>query len=90
VNTPEDFQRSPVKGAARHEIISMGDVIVRPIGCGGSDVYTFRTYSAEVRSGQSEFQLQGGHESVRSQGNKVDLPVRKVHRLKEAPTRNCL
>ena len=71
----KDFVTFRIEGDAGDGIISMGNILAKSIARCGGHVYTFRTYPAEVRGGQSTFQLRAGPEPVHSQGDKVDVFV---------------
>jgi len=75
VDASKSYLTFRIEGDAGDGIISMGNVLAKSIARSGGHVYTFRTYPAEVRGGQSTFQLRAGPEPVHSQGDKVDVLV---------------
>ncbi len=74
-NRLKDFMTFRIEGDAGDGIISLGNVLAKSIARSGGHVYTFCTYPAEVRGGQSTFQLRAGPDPVHSQGDKVDVLI---------------
>lgn len=68
------------EGDAGDGVISMGLLAARTASRTGFHVYTYSTFLAVVRGGQSTFQLRLGREPLLSQGDQPDILVALNHR----------
>lgn len=62
-------------GESGEGIISLGDLVTKVLARMGLNVFTFRTYPAEVRGGQCIFQVRARSEETLSQGDAYDILV---------------
>lgn len=64
-----------VAGEGGEGVISCGDMIARAMGRLGLDIFTFRTYPAEIKGGPAMNQVRGVSGKALSQGDKLDVLV---------------
>jgi len=62
-----------ISGETGEGIITLGEIFAKALLRSGYEIFTFRTYPAEVRSGLTMFQIRFDREEVYSQGDEVDL-----------------
>jgi len=62
-------------GESGDGIISLGDLVTKVLARMGLNVFTFRTYPAEVRGGQCIFQVRARNEETLSHGDTLDILV---------------
>ena len=62
-------------GESGEGIVTIGDVFVRIAAFSGLEVFTFRTFPAEIMGGHVIYQARIGHERVLSQGDQMDVLV---------------
>jgi len=62
-------------GESGEGIVTLGEVIARIAAREGYEIYTFRTYPAEIRGGQVLYQMRVGTQRLTSQGDHVNLLV---------------
>ena len=64
-----------IGGEAGEGTVTLGDMFTRVAARDGLEVYTFRTYPAEIKGGQVLFQTRLGTERVLSEGDAADVLV---------------
>ena len=64
-----------IAGESGEGIVSAGEILARTLVRSGWEAFTFQTYPAEIRGGQSIFQLRVDSSPPLSQGEKVDLLI---------------
>jgi len=64
-----------ISGEAGEGIVTIGETLVRIAAFSGLEVFTFRTYPAEIIGGQVMYQARIGREHVLSMGDEVDILV---------------
>ncbi|HHH40474.1 MAG TPA: 2-oxoacid:acceptor oxidoreductase subunit alpha [Chloroflexi bacterium] len=64
-----------IGGEAGEGIVTIGETLVRIAAFSGLEVFTFRTYPAEIIGGQVMYQARIGREQVLSMGDDVDILV---------------
>jgi 2-oxoglutarate ferredoxin oxidoreductase subunit alpha len=64
-----------VGGEAGEGTVTLGDFFTRIAARAGLEVYTFRTYPAEIKGGQVMVQARIGVERVLSEGDEADVLV---------------
>lgn len=64
-----------IGGESGDGIISMGEILTKAFARSGREVYTFRTYPAEIRGGHSMFQVRVADHLLLSQGEAVNVLV---------------
>ncbi len=64
-----------IAGESGEGIVLAGEIITLTLARSGFNIYTFRTYPAEVRGGPSMFQVRAGDKSLLSQGDALDALV---------------
>ena len=64
-----------IGGEGGEGVISSGEILTKAAARSGLEVFTFRTYPAEIRGGLCMFQLRADDEPVLSAGNKLDVLV---------------
>jgi len=62
-------------GESGEGIVTLGEVVARVAAREGYEIYTFRTYPAEIRGGQVLYQMRVGTHRLTSQGDRIDLLV---------------
>ncbi|HET7833653.1 MAG TPA: 2-oxoacid:acceptor oxidoreductase subunit alpha [Gallionella sp.] len=62
-----------VAGEGGEGIISVGDMITQACARAGLDVYTFKTFPAEIKGGYAMYQLRASTEPLYNQGNTFDV-----------------
>lgn len=80
-----------IGGESGEGIVTIGEIFVRIAAFSGLEVYTFRTFPAEIKGGQVTFQARIADTRVLSQGDRVDVLVAMdqksfvshIHELKE-------
>jgi len=61
--------------AADPGIISAGEIVTHAAALAGLDIYTFKTFPAEIKGGQALYQVRIGDRILLSQGDAVDVLV---------------
>ena len=64
-----------VGGESGEGIVTLGEVLSRIAAHAGLEIYTFRTYPAEIRGGQVLYQMRISTHQLTSQGDRVDVLV---------------
>ena len=64
-----------VGGEGGEGVISCGEILTLACGRMGNEIYTFRSYPAEIKGGYAMFQIRTSHEVLLSQGSMVDILV---------------
>lgn len=64
-----------IGGESGDGIISLGEILTKAFARSGREVYTFRTYPAEIRGGHSMFQVRVAGHLLLSQGEAIDVLV---------------
>lgn len=64
-----------IAGQTGDGIITLGEIFTKALMRSGYEVFTFRTYPAEVRGGLTVFQVRFDKETVSSMGDSVDLAL---------------
>lgn len=64
-----------IGGEGGEGVISCGELLTTALGRSNYEVFTFRTYPAEIKGGPAMFQVRSSDEAVLSQGNKADILV---------------
>src|ERR1035437_4058900 len=62
-----------IGGGGGEGVISVGDLITQACARAGLDVYTFKTFPAEIKGGYAMYQVRAGTERLYNQGNTFDL-----------------
>ncbi|HZV54708.1 MAG TPA: 2-oxoacid:acceptor oxidoreductase subunit alpha [Rhodocyclaceae bacterium] len=62
-----------IAGEGGEGIISAGDMITQACARAGLDVYTFKTFPAEIKGGYAMYQLRAGTERLFNQGDSFDV-----------------
>ena len=62
-----------IGGGGGEGVISVGDLITQACARAGLDVYTFKTFPAEIRGGYAMYQVRAGTERLYNQGNSFDV-----------------
>ncbi|MBE3575854.1 MAG: 2-oxoacid:acceptor oxidoreductase subunit alpha, partial [Firmicutes bacterium] len=62
-------------GESGDGIISCGEILTKAMARSGREIYTFRTYPAEIRGGHSMFQVRVSDDLLLSQGDDLDVLV---------------
>jgi 2-oxoglutarate ferredoxin oxidoreductase subunit alpha len=62
-----------IGGEGGEGVISSGEILTKAMARAGWNVFTFRTYPAEIRGGVAMFQLRVASQPIYSQGGKADL-----------------
>jgi 2-oxoglutarate ferredoxin oxidoreductase subunit alpha len=72
-----DFRYVTVRigGEGGEGVISAGEILALAAAHAGLDVYTFRTYPAEIKGGHAMYQLRVGPDTILSQGDYLDVLV---------------
>ncbi|MGC9349569.1 MAG: 2-oxoacid:acceptor oxidoreductase subunit alpha [Anaerolineae bacterium] len=68
-----------VGGEGGEGTITLGDTFTRVAARSGLEVYSFRTYPAEIRGGQVMYQTRLGMERVMTEGDEADVLVAMNH-----------
>ncbi|GJQ58903.1 MAG: 2-oxoacid:acceptor oxidoreductase subunit alpha [Candidatus Scalindua sp. AMX11] len=64
-----------IAGESGEGIVLAGEIVTLALSRAGFNIFTFRTYPAEVRGGPSLFQIRAGAGCLRSQGDSLDILV---------------
>ena len=64
-----------VGGESGEGIVTLGEVLARIAARAGLEIFTFRTYPAEIRGGHVLYQMRISTPRLTSQGNKLDVLV---------------
>ncbi len=64
-----------IGGEGGEGVISCGELLTTALARSNYEVYTFRTYPAEIKGGPAMFQVRTSDENVLSQGNLADILV---------------
>lgn len=64
-----------VGGESGEGVISTGELLMQALGRSSFDIYTFRTYPAEIKGGHAFFQVRAGDDILLSQGDDVDVLI---------------
>src|ERR1044071_109609 len=64
-----------IGGEGGEGVISCGELLTTALARSAYEVYTFRTYPAEIKGGPAMFQVRASDEPVLSQGQAADLLV---------------
>jgi 2-oxoglutarate ferredoxin oxidoreductase subunit alpha len=64
-----------IGGESGEGIVTIGEVFVRIAAFSGLEVFTFRTFPAEIMGGHVVYQARIGRERVLSQGDQMDVLV---------------
>lgn len=64
-----------VGGESGEGVISTGELLTQALARSSFDIYTFRTYPAEIKGGPAFFQVRAGDDILLSQGDDVDVLV---------------
>ena len=62
-----------IGGSGGEGVISVGDLITQACARAGLDVYTFKTFPAEIKGGYAMYQVRAGTERLYNQGNTFDV-----------------
>lgn len=62
-----------VVGEGGDGIISVGDLIAQACARAGLDIYTFKTFPAEIKGGYAMYQVRAGTERIYNQGDTFDV-----------------
>src|ERR1700675_3936333 len=60
-----------IGGEGGEGVISCGELLTTALARSNYEVFTFRTYPAEIKGGPAMFQVRSSDQSVLSQGNKA-------------------
>src|SRR6266581_9755075 len=66
---------SRIAGEGGEGVISTGELLTTAVARSRRDVFTFRTYPAEIKGGPAMFQLRSSGQPVLSQGNLADILI---------------
>lgn len=64
-----------IGGEGGEGVISCGELLTTALARSNYEVFTFRTYPAEIKGGPAMFQVRSSDKPVLSQGNKADILV---------------
>ena len=64
-----------IGGEGGEGVISCGEMLTTALARSSYEVYTFRTYPAEIKGGPAMFQVRASDESVLSQGQAADILI---------------
>src|SRR3989338_1358576 len=64
-----------VAGESGEGVISTGELLTLALARSSLDIYTFKTYPAEIKGGHAMFQVRAADDTVLSHGDKVDALV---------------
>ncbi len=64
-----------IGGEGGEGVISCGELLTTALARSNYEVYTFRTYPAEIKGGPAMFQVRSSDEAVLSQGQKADVLI---------------
>lgn len=64
-----------IGGEGGEGVISCGELLTQALARSSYEVYTFRTYPAEIKGGPAMFQVRASDEPVLSQGKRADILV---------------
>src|SRR3990167_8277508 len=64
-----------VGGEGGEGVISTGEMLTLALARAGFEIYTFRTYPAEIKGGHANYQVRASGELLLSQGALVDVLV---------------
>jgi len=64
-----------VGGESGEGIVTLGEVLARIAARAGFEIYTFRTYPAEIRGGHVQYQMRVSRRRLTSQGDTLDVLV---------------
>ncbi len=64
-----------IAGEGGEGTITLGDLFTRIAACSGLEVYSFRTYPAEIRGGQVMYQTRLGIDRVMTEGDEANVLV---------------
>src|SRR5581483_5310365 len=64
-----------IGGEGGEGVISCGEMLTTAFARASYEVFTFRTYPAEIKGGPAMFQVRGSDEPVLSQGKSADILV---------------
>lgn len=59
-------------GESGEGVISCGEIFTQAVARAGREIYTFRTFPAEIRGGHAVYQVRVGDDILLSQGDRVD------------------
>ena len=62
-----------IAGSGGEGVISVGDLITQACARAGLDVYTFKTFPAEIKGGYAMYQVRAGIERIHNQGDTFDV-----------------
>lgn len=62
-----------VGGEGGEGVISVGDFITQACAHAGLDVYTFKTFPAEIKGGYAMYQIRASTEPLYNQGDTFDV-----------------
>lgn len=62
-----------IGGEGGEGVISVGDFITQACAHSGLDVYTFKTFPAEIKGGYAMYQIRSGTEQIYNQGDTFDI-----------------
>ena len=62
-----------IAGSGGEGVISVGDLITQACARAGLDVYTFKTFPAEIKGGYAMYQVRAGVERIYNQGDTFDV-----------------
>ena len=62
-----------IGGSGGEGVISVGDLITQACARAGLDVYTFKTFPAEIKGGYAMYQVRASTERLYNQGNTFDV-----------------
>ena len=79
-----------IGGESGEGIVTIGEIFVRIAAFSGLEVYTFRTYPAEILGGHVTFQARISDKPVLSQGDDIDVLVNCVGGHVDAPAEEYL
>jgi len=72
---PTDDLVIRVGGESGEGIVTLGEVLARIAARAGLEIYTFRTYPAEIRGGRVVYQMRISTQRLTSQGDRLDVLV---------------
>src|SRR5215813_9960903 len=64
-----------IGGEGGEGVISCGELLTTALARANYEVFTFRTYPAEIKGGPAMFQVRSGDNAIRSQGQLADILV---------------
>lgn len=64
-----------VGGEGGEGVISTGEMLTLTLARTGFEIYTFRTYPAEIKGGQASYQVRASDQMLLSQGTEVDVLI---------------